>query len=134
MNNLQIVQDAYGKFGSGDVAGLIGLLSDDIDWRVPEIENASFAGARRGHDAMYDFFTVLVAEEEITQFEPIEFIDGGDKIVVLGRSAATVRETKRSYQTDWVHIFTIKDGKITNFHEFFDNAAATRAYQKTTTA
>lgn len=134
MNNLQIVQDAYGKFGSGDVAGLIGLLSDDVDWRVPEIENASFAGARRGHQSMVEFFTALVTEEDITQFEPIEFIDGGDKIVVLGKSAATVRETGRSYQTDWVHIFTIKDGKITNFHEFFDNAAATRAYQKTTTA
>ena len=134
MNNLQIVQDAYGKFGSGDVAGLIGLLSDDVDWRVPEIENASFAGARRGHQAMVEFFTALVTEEDITQFEPTEFIDGGDKIVVLGKSAATVRETGRSYQTDWVHIFTIKDGKITNFHEFFDNAAATRAYQKTTTA
>ncbi len=134
MNNLQIVQDAYGKFGSGDVAGLISLLSNDIDWRVPEIENASFAGARRGHQAMGEFFAALVAEEEITQFEPIEFIDGGDKIVVLGKSAATVRETGRSYQTDWVHIFTIKDGIITNFHEFFDNAAATRAYQKVTTA
>jgi len=134
MNNLQIVQDAYGKFGSGDIGGLIGLLSDDIDWRVPEIENASFAGASRGHEAMGEFFAALVAEEEITHFEPIEFIDGGDKIVVLGKSAATVRETGRSYQTEWVHIFTIKDGKITNFHEFFDNAAATRAYQKTTTA
>lgn len=134
MSNLQIVQDAYQKFGSGDVEGLIALLSEDVHWQVPEIENASFAGARHGHAAMGEFFALLDADETITLFEPKEFISEDEKVVVLGRSAATVKATGRSYETDWVHIFTIKDGKITNFVEFFDNAAATRAYQKTASA
>ena len=134
MTNLQIVQDAYANFGSGDIAGLLSHLSADVKWRVPEIENASFAGARRGQEAVGEFFASLVAEEDITLFEPNEFISEGDKVVVLGKSAATVRATGRSYETDWVHIFTVNDGKITSFHEFFDNAAATRAYQKATNA
>ncbi len=134
MTNTQIVQDAYGKFGSGDIPGLIGLLSADIDWRVPEIEGSTFGGAWLGQEAVCNFFTALVTDEDITQFEPREFVSEGDKVAVLGYSAATVRATGKSYQTDWVHIFTIKDGKITKFHEFFDNAAATRAYQKSATA
>lgn len=134
MTNTQIVQDAYGKFGSGDIPGLLGMLSADVDWRVPEIEGSTFGGGWQGQEAVGRFFGALVEDEDITEFEPREFIAEGDKVVVLGRSTATVRATGKTYQTDWVHIFTVSDGKITKFHEFFDNAAATRAYQKTATA
>jgi len=134
MSNLQIVQDAYAKFGSGDIGGLIGLCSEDIHWQVPEIENSTFGGEWQGHEGVGNFFGALVADEEITLFEPREFISEGNKVVVLGRSASNVKSTGRSYETDWVHIFTVNDGKITVFHEFFDNAAATRAFQKSTNA
>lgn len=129
-SNLQIVQSAYEKFGSGDIPGMLSLLSDDISWTVPEIENASFAGNRRGSDAVGEFFAQLDESENITRFEPLEFIVEGDKVVVIGESAATVKSTGKNFETDWVHIFHLHDGKITSFHEFFDNAAATRAYQK----
>lgn len=134
MTNLEIVQNAYGKFGSGDIAGLLELLSTDVDWRVPEIENSTFGGAWNGQSAVGEFFAALVADEDITLFEPREFIADGEKVVVLGRSNVTVRATGKTYETDWVHVFTVQDGKITKFHEFFDNAAATRAYQKTASA
>ena len=134
MSNLQIVQDAYGKFAVGDIPGLIGLLSNDVHWQVPEIENAKFGGKHHGHAGVGAFFGALVADENITVFEPQEFICEGDKVVALGKSASTVHSTGKSYETDWVHIFTVNDGKITKFHEFFDNAAATRAFQKTATA
>jgi ketosteroid isomerase-like protein len=133
MSNIEIVQDTYAKFGSGDVAGLLGLLSDDVHWQTPEIENAHFGGKRRGREAVGEFFASLVADEEITSFEPLEFMADADKVVVLGTSASTVRETGKSYHTEWVHIFTVQEGKIVSFVEFFDNAAATRAFQKSTT-
>jgi ketosteroid isomerase-like protein len=53
---------------------------------------------------------------------------------VLGESAATVKSTGKSYETEWVHVFHLHDGKVTEFKEFFDNAAATRAFQKSTAA
>ena len=134
MSNIQIVQDAYGKFGSGDIAGLLGLCSTDIYWQTPEIENAHFGGKRHGHAEVGEFFSALVTDEDMTLFEPTEFIADGEKVVVLGKSASTVRSTGKKYEIDWVHIFTVKDEKITSFVEFFDNALATRAFQKMTTA
>lgn len=134
MTNTQIVQDAYAKFGSGDIAGLIGMLSADVDWRIPEIENSTCGGAWSGQDGVGKFFGALVADEDITEFEPREFISEGERVVVLGRSTATVRATGKTYETDWVHVFTVENGAVTKFHEFFDNAAATRAYQMTATA
>ena len=130
MNNTEIVQSAYECFGKGDIPGLMTTLSDDIEWSVPEIENAAFAGSRTGKEAVGEFFTQLVEAEDMTRFEPLEFIAEGDKVVVLGESEATVRSTGKTYQTDWVHVFHVQDGKIKEFREFFDNAAATRAFQK----
>ncbi|MGB7208836.1 MAG: nuclear transport factor 2 family protein [Pyrinomonadaceae bacterium] len=132
--NTQTIRECYEKFGSGDIPGLLELVSDDIDWTVPEIENAPFAGSRHGRESVEEFFGLLAGAEDITHFEPLEYIAQGDRVVVLGRSTATVRSTGRHYSTEWVHVCTVKDGKMANFHEFFDNAAATRAFQKATTA
>lgn len=132
--NTQIIRDAYEKFGSGDVPGLLSLFADDIDWATPHIENAPFSGNRLGLEEVGEFFKLLGEAEDIAFFEPDEFIAQGDKVVVLGSSKATVKSTSRSYETDWVHVFTVKDGKVTNFAEFFDTAAATKAFQKATAA
>ena len=134
MTNTEIVQNAYECFGKGDVPGILASCAEDIEWTVPEIENAAFAGNRSGTDAVAKFFAELTEAEDITRFEPLEFIAEGDKVVVLGESEATVRATGKTYQTDWVHVFHVHDGKVKEFQEFFDNAAATRAFQKTAAA
>jgi uncharacterized protein len=134
IQNTQTVQQGYEKFGAGDLQGLLSLFADDIQWTVPAIENAPYSGSRRGKTAVSDFFRQLAENEDITEFVPKEFIAQGDKVVVLGRSTATVKATRRTFSTDWVHIFTVKDGKVTAFLEFFDNAAANRAFQKAATA
>lgn len=133
-SNVKLIQEGYEKFGSGDIPGLLSLFAEEIEWTVPLIENAPFGGERRGVKAVGEFFEQLSGAEELTRFEPLEFIAQNNRVVVLGESAATVKETGRSYETDWVHVFTVIDGKVTEFTEFFDNAAATRAFQKTTTA
>ena len=63
--NLDIVKSGYEKFGSGDIPGLLGLFSDGINWIVPEIENAPFAGARQGVESVGQFFQQLADAEEI---------------------------------------------------------------------
>ncbi|MGH9883346.1 MAG: nuclear transport factor 2 family protein [Pyrinomonadaceae bacterium] len=47
--NTNLVQQVYENFKSGDIKALLNLLSDDIEWQLPEIENVPFAGKRRGH-------------------------------------------------------------------------------------
>ncbi len=133
-NNTQITKQGYEKFGSGDIEGLLSLFAEDISWKTPTVAGASFTGQRNGREDVRKFFTELGESEEFSNFEPIEFIAQGDKVVVLGKSAGTVKSTRRPFETEWLHIFTVKDGKITGFLEFFDTAAMERAYQKATTA
>ncbi len=134
MTNKEIAQKGYECFGTGDIAGLLDLCAEDINWTIPVVENAAYSGSRTGKAAVGEFFSLLDAAEDFSDFTPKEFIAEGDKVVVLGQSTATVKETGKTFSTDWVHIFTITDGKIANFLEHFDNAAANRAYQKTASA
>jgi Ketosteroid isomerase-related protein len=132
--NTDIVQSAYEKFSGGDIEGLLEILSDNILWQVPEVENAPFTGTREGRSAVAQFFKQLSESETFTRFEPLEFIAQNDKVIVLGETAATVTATGRSFETPWVHVFTVLDGKVAEFQEFFDTAAATLAFQKTAAA
>lgn len=129
-NNTQIVKDAYEKFQNGNIEGLLNLMSDDIDWKTPTVAGASLTGQRNGRENVAKFFDELAESEDFSDFQPTEYIAQGDRVVVLGKSAGTVKPTSRNFETDWVHIFTVKDGKVTSFLEFFDTAAMERAYQK----
>ena len=132
--NLEIVQSGYEKFGNRDIEGLLSQFTDDIDWSTPHVENAPFTGNRLGLTEVADFFKGLAEAEEFSYFEPTEFVEQGKRVVVLGRAKATVKATAKTYETDWVHLFTVEDGKITHFREFFDTAAVTKAFQKTAAA
>lgn len=129
MNNTEIVKKAYECFGRGDIEALMELYSDDVSWETPKVDNASYTGSRRGKEAVSEFFELLAKSETFSKFEPTEFIAEGDKVVVLGRSEANVIATGKTFSTEWVHISTLSDGKISGFKEFFDTAAANQAHQ-----
>jgi ketosteroid isomerase-like protein len=129
MNNTDIVKKGYECFGSGDIEGLLALYSDDISWETPRVDNAAYSGARRGKEAVHEFFGMLAESETFTQFEPTEFIAEGNKVVVLGSFEVTVTATGKSYSSDWVHVMTVEDGVVTAFREYFDTAAANQAHQ-----
>lgn len=133
-NNTEIVKKAYEEFGKGNIEGLLEHFSEDINWKIPEVNGSPFASETIGRGNLAEFFALLGQTEEFTSFEPNEFISEGNKVVVLGHSKGNIIPTGRNFESDWVHIFTINNGKITNFLEFFDNAELERAYQRSAVA
>ena len=126
--NVGVVRRAYENFRSGDVAGILDSVTDDVDWRLPEIAGASFSGARRGRDAVAGFFSGLAEQQESVSFEPREFVAQGERVVALGSYRWRVKRNGREYGGEWAHVFTVRDGKIAAFHEHMDSAAAAGAY------
>jgi uncharacterized protein len=129
-NNTAIAQQAYDNFKKGDIQALLNLMSDDIIWELPEIEDVPIAGSRSGRDAVGEFFAMMARDQDVIVFEPREFVAEGDKVVALGHYQWRVRDTDREFATDFVHVFTIRNGKIVAFREHFDTAAVASAYQK----
>jgi ketosteroid isomerase-like protein len=128
--NVQVVKDAYAAFMRGDIAGVLALVTDDVDWHaVKGAEGAApHAGARKGRAPVADFFAKLGASTEFSRFEPREFIAQGDQVVVIGEYSATVKETGRSITSDWAMVFTVRGDRIARFREWTDSAQLVRAY------
>jgi ketosteroid isomerase-like protein len=105
------------------------MLTDDVVWVTPgPPDQLPAAGMRHGRAEVAQFFSVLNDTEEIQQFEPREFIAQDDKVVALIKYRSRIRATGRTVDTELVHIFTLRDGKIAEFREFFDTAAALAAF------
>ncbi len=133
--NTKIVRRTYELFKSGDIETLLGMYSDDVSWETPEVENAPFGrGKISGRESVAEFFSRLDESEECLTFEPTEFIAQGNKVVVLGNFSWRIKSTNKEYASDFAHVVTVTDGKITGFYEFFDNAAAGRAHSAAKTA
>ena len=128
--NTATIQQAYNNFKTGNIEGLLDQMSDNITWQLPEIEGVALAGKRTGRDGVKDFFATLARDQDVIEFEPREFVAQGDKVMSLGHYRWRVKDTGREYASDFVHIFTVRDGKIAAFLEHFDTAVVAAAYQK----
>ena len=128
-DNVGVVRSAYENFKAGSIDALVGQMSEDVEWRLPEIQGAPFAGARKGRGAVSEFFTSLSDMQDSLSFEPREFVAQGDKVVALGTYRWRVKGTGREYGGDWAHVFTVRDGRIEGFHEYMDSAQAEAAFR-----
>jgi uncharacterized protein len=120
---MDVVKAAYSAFARGDIPGILELIPDVVDWRVVGPPSLPYATTCRTRAEVQRFFEDLRAAEEVTQFEPREFIDAGDKIVVIGFVAVVMKATGKAFESEWVHIFTVEGGRVSRWLEFFDTAA-----------
>lgn len=128
MMNVQIVQQIYAAFGKRDMQALLTLLSNEIDWQLLGPPKIAHAGPHHGRDQVRRFFATVAETLDIQQFAPREFIAQGDKVVALGYYAGRVKVTGREYASEWVHVFTLRDGKVIKFREYTDTANLVAAY------
>jgi len=127
--NIAIVQQAYGDFGSGNIPALIAAMTGDVVWQEPPGGVAPWAGTHTGHAALTEFFHQLLTQIHPIEFEPREFIAHGDRVIVLGRYKFQAKSTGKSWETDWVMIWTLAHGKISRFQIFKDTGAEIAAFQ-----
>lgn len=120
--NIDHVKQVYDLFTKGDIAGLLNQLADDISWETPGAPKIPYAGRFKGRAAMTKFFEGVGKTAEFSRFEPRDYIAQGDRVIVLGHYAGKGKATSRPFATDWAMIFTVRNGKVTDFKEYFDTA------------
>jgi uncharacterized protein len=128
--NADVVRQAYNNFKTGNIQALLNSVSIDVDWRLPVIKGVPHSGARRGPDQVGKFFASVAETQEVLQFEPREFVSEGEKVVSIGHYEWRIKSTGKKFASDFVHVFTVRDGKIAGFIEFLDTAAETAAWTK----
>ena len=129
-DSLNIVQQAYDNFKTGNIPALFDQMDSAVNWQLPEIPGARISGKREGVDGVKEFFTTLAADQEVVTFEPRRFISQGDTVIALGDYEWTVKATGKNFKSDFAHVFTVRDGKIASFQEFMDSSGVADAYRK----
>jgi uncharacterized protein len=127
--NTEAVKRLYAAFGRGDKATLVAGFADDVEWQIAGPAAVPICGSRHGREQVAQFFTVLTETLETQQFEPRQFIAQGDIVVVLGQERHRAKSTGRSYEGEWVQVFTLRDGRVVKYREYFDTAAALAAFR-----
>ena len=127
--NVKAVERIYAAFGQGDIPTILNMLAENIDWLFPGPADIPFAGRYRSREQVAQFFKIVGETIEVEQFEPQKFIAKGDKVVVFGHERMRVKSNGRLCETDWVHVFTLRNGKVVKIHEYYDTAAIVAAFR-----
>jgi ketosteroid isomerase-like protein len=127
--NIGLVQRMFAAFGKGDIDTILGLLSPDVEWGEPDNPHNPAAGTRHGQAGFLEWLRIGKQSEDILVLEPRQFLAQGDMVAVVGYMKCLAKSTGRIYESDFVHLVTLKSGKVTRFQEFFDTFAAAEAFR-----
>jgi hypothetical protein len=126
-DNLDVIRRGYDAFGRGDINTLLESFDEQVSWVTPGPPELATSGRRTGRQEVAEFFVSVNELFDIQRFEPKDFLAQGDRVVVVGSETARARSTGNVIELDWVHVFTMRNGKVVAFQEFFDTAAVVAA-------
>jgi ketosteroid isomerase-like protein len=128
--NLKLVQQFYAAFTTGNINGVLSTLADDVGWFVPGPKDiVPFVGQRQGRGQVAQAIAQFAEMQDGEQFEIKEFVAQGDKVIAFGHYRWRIESTGHSYESDFVHAFTISQGKVSRFQEYLDTQAWAAAYR-----
>ena len=122
-DNKTLVETLYRAFAAGDGATIRGILSPDIVWI--EAENGPYADLNPyiGPAAVFEgVFGRIGQQWQAFAATPVTVLPSGDRVVSLGRYTGTNIATGEVLDAQFVHVFTVADGKIVAFQQYTDTA------------
>lgn len=128
MNNLELTQEIFVRFGNGDVDGIVELLHEDAVVEFYGTEEIPYARTWTGNAQCRRFFETVLSSVNIHVFEAEDFICQDDKVIVVGRLHLTVKANGGEIISPFVHVIDCKDGRWIRFRDFMNTAVAREAF------
>jgi hypothetical protein len=121
---LQTIEKVYAAFATRDVDALLGLCAPDIV--VTQDPALPWGGSFSGRDGVVEFVMKLVASSD-SVVTAEQLFAAGDEVVQLGRTAGTVRSNGATFDIPECHIWTVRDGLVTEARFFIDSTVMLEA-------
>jgi ketosteroid isomerase-like protein len=117
--SVEVVKGIYAAFAQGDVPGVLGAFTDQIEWY--EAEGMPYGGLHRGGEAVaQNVFGPISEDVEGFAVTPEEFMAAGDTVAVVTRYTGTGKATGKPLDQAAVHVWDIEGGKAVRFRHFMD--------------
>lgn len=119
MKNREIIEAHYAASDRGDLQGMLAPLADDVVWT--EMAGFPYGGTYHGPQEVADgVFGRIGAEWDGYTATIDEVLDCEDTVVGIGRYSGTYRATGKHMKVRVVHVWRLRDGKVTAFEQFTD--------------
>ena len=125
-DNVRIVRNIYRDFGRGDIAAVLNVMDDAVEWNVsinwPDgPKRIPYAGRFNGRIGVAKCFAQLLdlvrPEPEII---PRQYIVNGSSVMVNGGEIRRVRASRQLTENRWSMVWTLREGKIVKFFLYED--------------
>jgi ketosteroid isomerase-like protein len=122
--NIAVITRVYEAFARQDLDALLALV--DPDFVVTQDESLPWGGRHVGPDGATTFaFALMGAIDSTVTIEALFEADG--QVIQCGRTTGTVRANGNAFDLPEVHVWTLKDGKVTAAHFAIDTPAMVAA-------
>ena len=117
---------AYEGFGRRDIAAVVAVLDDDIEWDATDA--LAHTGVYQGHDGVAEYIGSLSGAWEEFHLNPEQFTESGDgaHVMVLGTVSGRLAANGQDVQARFAHVLQLDDGKVTRLKVCLDREAALR--------
>ncbi len=124
-DNIALMRRGYDAFTSGDLDTIRSMAHSDEVWVTPGM--GEFKREYRGVDDVIGYLAQLVANTDGTfKDEPVAFFGDDEHVVVLEH--VTAAREGRSLDSQFVHVYDMRDGKISRVTEYAADPHAVEAF------
>ena len=124
LSGMEVVKAAYAAYAQRDFARILSLY--DPQCVLEQSSALPWGGTFLGHTGLQRFFEGLTTAIE-TQIVDETLFEAGDKVISVGRTKGVSRDSGTSFELPAVHVYTVRDGKISGFEAYVDTPAMLRA-------
>jgi uncharacterized protein len=126
--NVIAVNQLYDAFRRPDISSLLDMFTDDAVIHGPAPAGVlPWGGVHYGRKGAAEFFMAVGESLEVQQFELRDYTSQGNKVVVLVHQRGKVKPKGRPYEIEFVHLWSLRGGRFTEFRVFNDTAALVEA-------
>jgi len=129
MDNVEFVKSLYAAFKRGDLETLYAHSDPNIEW----VSNCDprlipWGGERKGTSGMRSYFAEIANHVDFEMFEPQEYFAGDNSVTAIVRIISRMKPSGGHVDGESLHLFKIRDGKVTAFREYANTHAVVQAY------
>jgi len=121
MNARAAAERLYVALAAGDAAGLDEVLAPDFVGRAADGLLVAATGEQHGPEAMREQVWWQIGRKFVVTAQPYEFhlLDDG-RLYVAGRYVGHARRSKQPLDAAFVHVITLRDGRIIRLEQLTD--------------
>jgi hypothetical protein len=124
----QTIQGIYGAFARGDISFITEAFAPEgeISFNVAK-PAAAWQRTAQGRPKLAVFFAALAENVEFSSFEPKEFVESSDSVIVRVHMKYRVKATGRMVEQTQVHWWSFDGARIRSIVHYEDTAQVAAA-------